>query len=325
MKRTVSAPGKLMLLGEHAVVYNRPCLVTSVDQRLYLQIEYIEKPVLIIEAEDVGIVGYERPLEEVGSGTLPKSVRFIEHAVRNFGLRYPFENGISIKTKSEFSSEFGFGSSSATAVCTIKALSELLDAKLEKKEIFEIAYKTVLDVQGAGSGFDIAAAVYGGTLYYLTGGTEIEPLDIGEIPMVVGYTGFKADTTKLIAEVAEKAKRSPDVIDYIYTGCESLVLKAKESILKEDWPSLGELMDYNQGYLEALGVSSARLSSMIYAAREAGAYGAKLSGAGKGDCMISIVKKQNRSKIAAALEKAGGKVVDVSTGVEGVRMEEKNL
>lgn len=331
---TVSAPGKLMLLGEHAVVYNRPCLVTSVDQRLYLQAEYVEGSDLEIEAEGVNVIGYKRPLKQIGTGNIPKGAQFIEYAVRNFSVDYPISSGIRIKTKSDFSASFGFGSSSATAVCTVKALSELLTLGLEKKDIFKIAYKTVLDVQGKGSGFDIASAIYGGTLYYLTGGKEIEPLDLAKIPMIIGYTGIKADTTSLIAEVAERGKIHGNVIDFIYSGCEVLVKEAKECLKKGEWKSLGELMNFNQGYLEALGVSTKQLSAMIYAAREAGAYGAKLSGAGGGDCMIAIADEKENPKIVDAITEASGKdkdgkvigeVISITTGVDGVRVEERRL
>lgn len=324
-----------MLLGEHAVVYDRPCLVTSVDQRLYLQVEYLEGSDLEIEAPDVNVVGYKKPIKQIGTGNIPKGAQFIEYAVRSFSAEYPISSGIRIKTKSDFSASFGFGSSSATAVCTVKALSELLTLGLEKKDIFKIAYKTVLDAQqGKGSGFDIASAIYGGTLYYLTGGKEIEPLDLAEIPMIIGYTGIKADTTTIIEEVAERAKIHGNVIDFIYSGCEVLVKEAKECLKKGEWKSLGELMNFNQGYLEALGVGTKQLSAMIYAAREAGAYGAKLSGAGGGDCMIAIADEKENQKIFDAITQASGKdkdgrvmgeIQNVRTGVEGVRVEEKRL
>ena len=91
--------------------------------------------------------------------------------------------------------------------------------------------------------------------------------------------------------------------------------------MQKDFPALGELMNINQGYLEALGVGSKKLSEMIYAAREAGAYGAKLSGAGVGDCMIALHSTVNKLAIEKAINKAGGQVIDVRANAEGVRRE----
>ncbi len=317
----ISAPGKLMLLGEHAVVYNHPCLVTAVGQRLFAEIELISKPVMQLDASDVNVAGYEKPLQDLGGGEMPQGARFIEIAVRNFLSKFPRDKGIKITTKSEFSSKFGFGSSSASTVCVIKGLSEIFGKKISKKECFDLAYKTVLDIQGKGSGFDVAAAIYGGTLYFVTGGKIIEPLKITELPIIIGYSGIKADTVTLIKQVAEKAKKYPEVINNIYLEIEKLVEQAKLAVLSKDWITLGELMNFNQGYLAALGVGSRKLAAMIYAARDVGAFGAKLSGAGVGDCMIAISSRGIRQKIEKEIKSVGGEVINIPVNVEGVKIE----
>lgn len=373
-KITVSAPGKLILLGEHAVVYNRPCLVTAVDQRLRLAIEVLNIPEFQLDAPDVGIINYKKQITEIGKEDLPKDVKFVEIAVKNFlnfaqpddkkGNRTRFgkptnhqnchsrergrphemgstlgvnpaginntpfgkswritKKGIRITTKSQFSPQFGFGSSSASAVCAIKAMSELFKLDLTPKEIFNLSYKTVLDVQGAGSGFDVAAAVYGGTIYFTTGGKTIEPLTISNLPLIVGYSGIKADTVTLINQVKEKVVKYPGIIEGIYSSIEELIHLAKVKLLENDLESFGQLMDINQGYLEALGVSNNKLTNMIYASRTAGSYGAKLSGAGGGDCIIAITPEINRKAVEKAIIKAGGEVIKASTNAKGVKIE----
>ena len=317
-KITVSAPGKLMLLGEHAVVYNHPCIVTAVDQRMTLTAQLTDKPTFELNAPDVNIKNYKKNLPEIGKGEIPKASSFVESATANFAKKFKIKNGLKIATKLQFSSKFGFGSSSASTVCTIFALSKLFNIKLSQKQIFDLAYETVLGIQGKGSGFDVAAAIWGGTLYFKTAGKIIKPLKISAIPLIVGYTGTKVDTPTIVNLVAKFAQKHPKTVENIYKQIELLVNLSVKEIERARWHELGELMDINQGYLEALGVSSAKLSQMIYAARNSGAYGAKLSGAGIGDCMIALSKNP---KVKSAIEKAGGQVINVKTNAPGVRIE----
>jgi len=328
-----------MLLGEHAVVYNHPCLVTAVDQRMRATVEVINEPIFELHAPDVSISDYKKPMKEIGQGNVSKGAKFVEVAIANlfshpelvsgsrakvrfrnkFGMTK--EMGIRVTTKSEFSSEFGFGSSSAVTACAVKGLCELFNIRLSQREIFDLSYKTVLDIQGKGSGFDIAAAVYGGTLYFVTGGKVIEPLNIKSLPLTVGYSGVKSDTVTLINKVKESFVNRQDRLNAIYNGIENLVNQAKDALIKMDWKRLGELMNKNQDLLRELGVSIEKLDNMIKATLSAGAYGAKLSGAGGGDCMIAIVSKDNEQEVKDGIIQAGGKVVNIKTNAEGVRIE----
>ncbi len=321
MKITVSAPGKLMLLGEHAVVYGKPCLVTAVGQRMKATVEITTTTDFDLNAPDVGVENYKKPMSQLGVGDIPKACKFVEIAIKNFVEIYPITGGVKVATNSEFSSLFGFGSSSASTVCIIKALSELTGKKLSEKEIFDLSYKTVLDIQSKGSGFDIAAAIYGGTLHFITGGKLIEPLNVPKISLIIGYTGVKANSVTLINQVADLADKYPEIVDDIYDQILLLVEVAKVALEKGDFKTAGEVMNLNQGFLETLGVSSSRLSSLIYAVRDAGAYGAKLSGAGGGDCMVALASPEKTKAVKEAITKAGGEVIEVETGVEGVRIE----
>lgn len=339
-KITVSAPGKLMLFGEHAVVYGRPCIVTAVGQRMRATVELTQEPIFQLNAADVQIKSYQKPITKLGKGDIPKGAKFVEMAVNNFtharrGLAKLKGKGIKVTTKSEFSSQFGFGSSSAATVCVIKALSELTGIKLSNEQIFDLSYKAVLDIQGKGSGFDVAAATFGGTLFYqlkqtpshmsglyfVTGGKTIKPLKLSSLPLIVGYSKVKTDTVTMIDEVSKKAKKFPKIIDNIYSSIGDLVKAASQALAKADFEAVGVLMDVNEGYLVSLGVEGEKLSSMIYAARSAGAYGAKLSGAGRGDCMIALAPTSKVSAVKKAINVTGGQVINVKTNAEGVKIE----
>jgi len=321
-KITVSAPGKLMLFGEHAVVYGRPCIVTSVDQRMFVTVEKNNSGMFVLNAPEVEVSNYSKPIKSLGIGEIPKGAQFIEIAVKNVLAEYKIEvNGLAVSTRSEFSSKFGFGSSSASTVCTVKALSELFALKLSQRQIFDSAYKTVLDVQTKGSGFDVASAVFGGTLYFVTGGKTIESLKIKNIPLIIGYSGIKADTVILIDKVAEKFSGNKKRLEQIYDEVASIVDKAKQYVVLEKWDQVGRLMNDNQKLLSELGVSISKLDDIISSAITNGAYGAKLSGAGGGDCMIALGPDDKMSHIKKAIENAGGEILKVKTNAQGVRIE----
>lgn len=310
---TVSAPGKLMLLGEHAVVYGQPCLVTAINRRLTVSMEQRDDGEVDIEAPDAS------------------DTRFVEKAITAGCAAWGIvHHGLSIKTQSELGM-YGLGSSAAVTVATLQALATLFQKTVQKKELFRVAKQVVVDVQGMGSGFDVAASIWGGTLYFADWGKTIGEIHaryresndqtISAMPLVVGYTGTKADTVSLVADVAKKKAQYPEKVDRIFQAIGTLVTQAKDIIVKKDWERLGTLFTFNQEYLRDLGVSTQRLEDLISAAKQAGALGAKLSGAGGGDCMIGIVTRDKRDATRKAIEQVGGQNLDVKTGAEGVRME----
>jgi mevalonate kinase len=175
--------------------------------------------------------------------------------------------------------------------------------------------------KGSVTQMDVAAGVWGGTLYFYTGGRIIRPLKMKQLPLIVGYTGIKADTVTLVNQVAAQARKYPGVINGVYDLMEQIVKHAKPAVLKQEWETVGELMNLNHGLLESLGVSIDKLSQMIYAARNNGAYGAKLSGGGGGDCMIAFIPENVRQNVEKGIEKAGGQIIPVKAHAEGVRIE----
>ena len=320
MKVTASAPGKLMIYGEHAVVYGNPCIVTAVDQRVRVAVEPNGEGEIHVCSPNVGLDEYHKKIDRLGKDDLPKSMAFVEHLVTRVYEKYKLTKGIRISTESDFSTQFGFGSSAAVVVALAKALDSFYKLGMGRQEIFEIAYQAVLDVQGVGSGFDVAASAYGGTIYYITPGIVIENIYDGDLPMVVGYTGVKADTPTLIRQVAE-LRRNVKWVDSVFGDIKDLVNEAKVQFMKNDFVRLGKLMNKNQKLLSTLNVSSLKLDNLIKTAKQAGAYGAKLSGAGGGDCMIAFVNNENRKIVIDSIVEAGGTWMNVATGAEGVRLE----
>jgi len=288
MKVKASAPGKLMLFGEHAVIYGYPCIVTTVSSRIYVEVEKTSGQ-FKIDAPQV------------------KDTRFVEEAIKQFCEKYKVDNKILIKTYSDFSSQYGFGSSSAVTVATIKALGKLYEIEISKKEIFDLGYKVIRAIQKVGSGFDIASAVYGGTIYFVTAGKIIEQLSVKNLSLVVGYSGIKASTTQIVNNLKPDFK--------IFDEIKKIVEKAKISLVNSDWKRTGELMNQNHKLLQELRVSTEKLDRMCQVSVEAGAYGAKLSGAGGGDCMIALVSKDKKEQVENSIVNAGGEIINVKINV----------
>ncbi len=323
MRVTASAPGKLMLMGDHAVVYGYPCLVTAVDLRYQATVEKHLGTQILLETPMMR--KNERKFEISKDALLnrsdfPRAAAFVLAAVRSFYQRYPFEGGLKIRTDGPIIS-YGLGSSSAVTAATVAALTALHHFSVPNQTLFEIAFDAVLEVQGKGSGFDVASAVYGGTLFYEQGGEVIEPIAVGDLPVVIGFSGEKVSTTDLVEQVSQLKSRNPETVDGIFNMIGKLVRKARYSIESQDWQTLGDLLNLNQGMLDALGVSTLQLSKQIIAAREAGAYGAKLSGAGGGDCMFALAEPGIEHGVSEGIENAGGEIVRIRTGVSGVRIE----
>jgi mevalonate kinase len=317
-KVITSSPGKLILFGEHAVVYGKPCIVTAVDQRVHVTAQLNGVNQLVVNAPQMGIKNYRRRLKDLGSQEMPKQVSFIEAVVKRFAQKYGLSRGLDIQTKSDFSHTFGFGSSSAVTVASVKALAELYQAPLTEKELFSLSYRAVLDIQGVGSGFDLAAALWGKTIYFVTGAKKVSPVSVRRLPIIVAYSGVKADTPTLVRQVAELKRRRPYLVGKIFGRIAQIVEKGKVALETQRWSEVGKLMLQNQTLLEKLEVSSLRLEKLVQAAVKAGAYGAKLSGAGGGDCMIAVCHPARQRQVAAALTQAGGTIMKVRLNAQGV-------
>lgn len=267
--------GKLLLLGDHAVVYGRPCLVAAIDKFVTVKLKNKQG----------------------------KESAFVAAARQLFEQKYgPVKQGFKIKG---FSSQYGLGSSAAVTVAAAQACFKFKKIKVTKKQLFDFCYQVVKKVQGVGSGFDLAAAIYGGVVYFVTGGKKIERLAVKELPLVVGYGGTKADTATMIKKTAGRITKK------FLDESTVVVNQARKVIVKKNWPELGKLMNKNQTLLKTLDVSTPKLDRMIKAASDAGAYGAKLSGAGGGDCIIVLVSPNGRLAVERAIKQASGKIIKV--------------
>ncbi|AMM54547.1 mevalonate kinase [Pyrococcus kukulkanii] len=330
MRVLASAPAKIILFGEHSVVYGKPAIAAAINLRTYVEAELRRDDRIRIEAHDIKVPGLTVSFSEneiyfesdygKAAEVLSYVRQAIELAMEEAGVR----KGINVSITSQIPVGAGLGSSAAVAVATIGAVSKLLGLELTREEVAKLGHKVELLVQGASSGIDPTVSAIGGFLYYEKG--NFEHLPFMELPIVVGYTGSSGSTKELVAMVRRRYESMPELIVPILNAMGKLVEKAKEVITseldeEEKFAKLGELMNINHGLLDALGVSTKKLSELVYAARTAGALGAKITGAGGGGCMYALAPGKQR-EVATAITIAGGTPMITEISREGLRIEE---
>jgi mevalonate kinase len=314
---TASAPGKIILFGEHAVVSGATALGGAIDLRAKVSVRDLPGSVLI-KTEDLTLQGFSFDLTtgRLTCAQTAHATRYISAVLREFDVK-----DMQVSIDSSLPLAAGLGSSASIVVAAVAAVSRHQGQCLSRKEIAEISYRLEKKVQqGLGSPMDTALATYGG---YLQVSQDILPLDLPPMKMVVGYTGIPHDTKSEVEKVQDLKKRYSDLVDPIFQAIGALSEKAVPLIRDQNMAELGRLMNINHGLLASLGVSSRELEELVYAARGAGgALGAKLTGAGGGGCMIALPGTAGVEPLMVALRQARGAAFKVLTGCEGVRPED---
>ncbi|MFV2041378.1 MAG: mevalonate kinase [Candidatus Hydrothermarchaeales archaeon] len=299
---TASAPGKVILFGEHAVVYGEPAIAAAIDKRIFVSVEERSNESIEISSTHELRDGY------------PYVKAAAEITFEYLGSR----RGLEISIDAEFPPASGLGSSAAVSVATILATASLLGGEIGKKDLAQLGHQVEKRVQGAASITDSSVTTFGGVLFIKPRLEVAEKITTVSLPLVVGYTGVGDSTKEVVKNVGVLRDSYPEVVDPIIHTIGQVALAAKKVLSEEG--DIGGLMNINHGLLEALGVGTERLSQYVYAARKAGAFGAKITGAGGGGCMVAYVP-QNQEGVAGAISDLGGLALVAGIEEEGVRIE----
>jgi len=284
---TWSAPGKVFLFGEHAVVYGKPGVAMAIRPRVFVTV---------------------RKSKTAHHARSP----YIESCFDEMGVKG------SVYVNSQLPSSSGLGSSAAVTVATLSAINDEFGKNYTKEEIATMAYQIEKKVQkGRASPTDTSVCTFGGIV--LITGTQRRRLPPQNFPLVVGNTLVSHSTVKMVEKVAQLRKENPDICDPILDAIGAISLCAIRNM--NNMQVLGNLMDMNHALLEALGTGHPALSRLILAARAAGAYGAKLTGAGGGGCMVALCPKHLKSRVAGAIEACDAKAFITNLDTEGARKE----
>lgn len=306
-----SVPGKIILLGEHGVIYGQPCLSAAIDLRVGVEM----RPGDVHEVNGRPLDGYRHT--------------YIKHAIETLWEGPPLQT----TTFSNIPSASGLGSSAAittASVACILSLSDAFSPESVARRSFEVEY----EVQGGGSPNDTSACTHGGAILLARkkrhgflwkisrdGRTwYVHKIDIPamtDVHIVVGMTGIKSKTPRQVKKVRRFVTHSGFGRE-LTERIGELVIEGIDALQHRDYVALGQAMNEAQKNLHTLGASSDALEKLIAAARRAGAYGAKLTGAGGGGSIIALTDEPER--VAIAIEKAGGRALVTSVSSDGVKM-----
>ncbi len=275
-----SAPGSLMLLGEHAVLHGKHALVCAINRRITVCLSPTEDHQVEICS---GLGNYQSPLANLAEHP---SLKFVLQAIQQHRERLP--SGFRLRIESEFSADIGLGSSAAVTVATHAALMRWTMNQAPKHEdLFSQSIKTVHAVQGRGSGADLAASVFGGCVGYSTM-PQFLPVEVA-IPLTAIYCGYKTPTSEVIRTVEKWYADDPEKYNRIYSEMDRSVGKAISCLQNHDFPTLGQLLNYNQQLMDEMGVNTPELQEIVAALQNhPEILGAKISGSGLGDCAVGL-------------------------------------
>jgi mevalonate kinase len=288
------AGGKVILLGEHAVVYGRPAVASGIA--------------LALDAEAVRGAG---PRLESEGASDPRGARLVEEACRAVDLG-PGE--WIVRVRSAIPAGQGLGSSAALSVATLRALAAAAGRRLARDE--ELRLGRVLEgvFHGTPSGIDPAAAALGSTFRFVRGDPPVvEPLVLGaRVSLVIALAAAARSTGAAVGGLRERWQAEPARYERLFDEVAVVVDDGVRALRVGDLAALGAAFDRNQALLDALGVSSVEIETRLAAARAAGARGAKLTGGGAGGAVIALVDRACVDAVDESLRACGATTLRVT-------------
>ncbi|MFZ0548290.1 MAG: mevalonate kinase [Candidatus Promineifilaceae bacterium] len=309
MKTTeASAPGKVILFGEHAVVYGRPAIAAPVSEvRARAVVEDSPVPGVILQAPDLGR-SYDLQ-EAAENDPFARAIHLVIAAAGTF--RMP---DLIITVRSAIPIASGLGSGAAMASAVIRALANHLgiDYLATDEWVSNQTYEVEKLLHGTPSGIDNTVVSYEMPLYFI----RREPSNVMEtfivarpLRFLIADTGFTSSTREVVGDVRRMWEADRARFELLFDKCGQIAESARQAIVTGKIETLGDLMYENHTYLREMAVSSPELDKLVGAAELAGALGAKMSGAGRGGNIIALVTEDNERIVRQACLAAGAKQV----------------
>ncbi|KXH81738.1 mevalonate kinase [Sporosarcina sp. HYO08] len=294
-----SAHSKLILIGEHAVVYGQPAIA--------LPFSLVGVTATVERHEQLKTVVIESPYYSGAIEEMPTAMLGIADCIKetlNTLSAQPV--GLYIDIQSTIPLGRGLGSSAALAIAIVRGLFTYFEQPCSQEELMRLVHIAETYAHGNPSGIDMEAASSDHPIWFQKG----RPTHIFHvtkpISLIVADTGRIGDTRAAVEGIGERRKLDPQSVSRSIEKLGQLTIEAKDALSTGDINQLGQVMDFAQHELSQLGVSDTMIDQLVEAARKAGALGAKLTGGGRGGCIIALAKgAQHASQLEQALEQAG--------------------
>lgn len=307
-----TAPGKIILFGEHAVVYGRPAVAAPVTQvRAQAVVEDALQAGVRLVAPDIG--RDYRLSEARQRDPFARSIWVVKEAAELAELP-----NLQITIRSTIPIASGLGSGAAMAAAVIRALARHLglESLATNERVSALTYQVEKLLHGTPSGIDNTVVAHEKPVYFVRQepANRIETLVAARpLRLLVADTGVTSATKNVVGDVRRQWSADPDRFERIFDGCGRIAHLARQAVEQGDIPELGRLMTENHALLREMTVSSAELDNLVSSAMTGGALGAKLSGAGRGGNMIALVTGETEDYVRRALFSAGATNVMRST------------
>ena len=300
-----AAAGKVILLGEHAVVYGKHALALPIPGAVTAAVK--EADGLSLEVPDWGL---RRSVSRDAGGIDAAVYRILD----SLGVS---GEGFAIRVRSELPRGMGLGSSAAFAVAIVRAFDRLLGLSLDDERVNEIAFECEKLAHGNPSGVDNTLATFARPMLFCRQGAfDVEELELATKPPIVIACGHQPGVThEQVAGVRARYEARQQTYDAIFDQIDALSVAGARALKAGDYVELGQLMNVCQGLLNALGVSTPELEQMVDVARKAGASGAKLTGAGGGGSIVAVCPGAVE-EVVKALRAAGYATIGLSENRE---------
>jgi len=290
MKSIASAPGKIILFGEHFVVYGMKAVLCSIDKRITATSQFIDEKVIRIRSslgESEISIDLSNNLEKVQQKFMKPFVYVAQRAIKENSSK----SGIELVLQSEIPTGVGLGSSSAACVAATASVNGLF-CKLSKNDVMKIAVQAERIIFEQNSGADSSVSTFGGLVSYdLKNGFE-NISSRNDLRFIISNSAQVHNTQDVVRQVRNFKEKNNDLFNKLCKLEIDIVDNAMSSLRENDLNKLGSLMLKNHDLLKQIGISTEKIDLLVEEAKKT-SYGAKITGAGGGGCIISLVDDSN--------------------------------
>ncbi|HEY7777187.1 MAG TPA: mevalonate kinase [Nitrososphaeraceae archaeon] len=317
-----SAPAKVILFGEHFVVYKNPAIVAAINRRIRVQVQLNDKSRINIRSGENSL---SVPINSNDNYIMSHDTNSIALFPIFKCIKYVFQEknlsnvGANLEIESQIPYGEGLGSSAASCVSSVAALYSLF-SDLDKTQIYETARLMEQNIHTNSSGVDCYVSTFGGIVNFdpEKGFSSVVPNK--KFTLLIGNSGIKHSTGKVVSQVRQFRQENSSVFKDLTSKAHEICKSAVISMNQGDESELGNLLSENHKLLSALGVSHPMVEKMIETCLDNGAFGAKLTGAGMGGAVIALIPKDLGNEILMKMSKGPGKWMLVELDYDGVTL-----